>query len=461
MRATMKILAVLFFLCAATPAYSQSKPNILLVAIDDFRPELGCYGSTQVKTPNIDRLASQGMRFDRAYCQVPICMGSRASMLTGILPTAKRFVGNCRVEVDTPKAATLPETFRKAGYTTQSGGKIFHDSNDTADRSWSIPPWSPESGHMLSHDPETIRRLSKRNRGRIFESPDVPDDAYHDGQVAKKTIEELQRLKQSGKPFFLACGFIRPHLPFYAPKKYWDLYQRDKIDIAGNRHRPANAPKALNGSGEFRSYHLGDFSENSDEFHRVMRHGYMACASYVDKLTGDVLAELDRLGLAENTIVVLWGDHGFHLGEHNFWGKHNTMHLAIRVPLIVKVPGKKPGATTSLVDSIDLFPTLCALAGIEVPDTVQGRDFTPLLEHPEQPFREVAFSRFMAGEAVITADFTYTSFSEGKSEMLYDIAKDPQENVNLADKPGSADTIAKMRKLLADLKAEAAGSSRE
>jgi iduronate 2-sulfatase len=281
----------------------------------------------------------------------------------------------------------------------------------------------------------------------------VPDDAYPDGKVAKKTIEDLQRFKQSGKPFFLACGFIKPHMPFYAPKRYWNLYQSEEIKIADNLQRPKNAPAELKGSMEFRSYHLADFDENSEAFHRMMRHGYLACTSYADKLVGDVLAELDRLGLAENTIVVLWGDHGWHLGEHNFWGKHNTMHLATRVPLIIRAPGKPAGGTKSLVETSDIFPTLCALAGVKAPETVQGREFTVLLDKPTTPFREAAYSRFVKADAVITDRFSYTSY--GKAEMLYDLEKDPQENENVAAKPEYKDDVAKMRKLLKQRIAEA------
>jgi arylsulfatase A-like enzyme len=438
------ILSLILLVTAA----GAERPNILFIAIDDLRPELGCYGAPQVKTPHIDKLAASGLRFERAYCQVPICMGSRASLMTGMLPTSKRFVGDCRMDVDVPTAATLPEVFRKAGYTTISNGKIYHNKDDAADRSWSEVPWQPRD-NMRSHDPETTRRLSKtKQRGRIYELPDVADEVYPDGETAQKTIKDLQRLKQEGKPFFLACGFFKPHMPFYAPKKYWDLYPRDSIQLAPNRQRPAKAPEQLKGSGEFRSYHLADMDPNSDEFHRVMRHGYLACTSYSDKLTGDVLAELDRLGLADNTIVVLWGDHGWHLGEHNFWGKHNTMHLATRVPLIVKVPGKKAGVTTSLVETADLFPSLCALAGIATPATVQGRDFTALLDDPNKKFHEAAYSRFLNADAVITDQFSYTSYDNGKAQMLYDLTKDPQENKNIADDPKHAETVARMKKLL-------------
>lgn len=440
----------------SSAAVAVEKPNVLFIAIDDLRPELGCYGSSQVKSPNIDKFASTGTVFSRAYCQVPVCGASRACLLTGVLPTRNRFTTfSTRADKDVPNAPTLPELFKKAGYTTISNGKIFHHKDDTDNRSWSEPAWVPEDAYRKSFDPETIRRLSKRKRGRIFESPDVADNAYPDGKIAEKTINDLKRLKKVGKPFFLACGFIRPHLPFYAPKKYWDFYKRGEIEIADNRYRPKGAPDELRGSGEFRSYHLADFEVNSEKWHRMMRHGYMASVSYVDKLVGDVLAELDRLGMADNTIVVLWGDHGWHLGEHNFWGKHNTMHLAMRVPLIVKAPGKKGGNSKALVETIDILPTLCSLADLKVPDTAQGQSFTALLNNPDQDFHDVAYSRFGRGDAVITKGFTYTSYGE-KGEMLYDLEKDPEENENVFKKPEYKETLKKMKKLLKQRKDEAA-----
>jgi arylsulfatase A-like enzyme len=348
--------------------------------------------------------------------------------------------------------------FREAGYTTYSNGKIFHSPDDADKRSWSEPAWWPKDpdAPTMGLDPETNRRLSKGKRGRIYESPDVPDDAYPDGKTALKTIEDLRRLKQAGKPFFLACGFVKPHMPFYAPKKYWDLYEREKIQIADNRERPLNSPDNLKGSKEFHQYHLGDFDEKSGDFHRMMRHGYLACTSYTDKLVGDVLAELDRLGLTENTIVVLWGDHGWQLGEHEFWGKHNTMHLSLRVPLMIRVPGKKPGATHALVESSDIFPTLCALAGVEPPNSVQGRSFLPLLDQPQAPFRDAIYSRFGQGDAIVTEQFNYTRYSNGSAEMLYDLKKDPHENTNIAGTPEAKETVQTMKRLLEQRQQEAA-----
>jgi arylsulfatase A-like enzyme len=244
-------------------------------------------------------------------------------------------------------------------------------------------------------------------------------------------------------------------MPFYAPKKYWDMYDREKIEIADNQFRPKNSPRELRGSGEFKSYHLGEYKVNSPAWHRMMRHGYYACVSYVDKLVGDVLGELKRLGLAENTIVVVWGDHGWHLGEHNFWGKHNTMHLATRVPLIVKVPQKKAGKTESLVETSDLFPTLCSFAGIAVPKTVQGRSFEALLDNPEKPFRDVVYTRFKQGDAVVTDRYNYTGYIKSGTDMLYDLKNDPDENRNVSGNPENAKIVADMKARLAERMQEA------
>jgi iduronate 2-sulfatase len=444
----MRTLLALCLCAAARLCGAAERPNILFIAIDDFRPELGCYGDTQVKSPNIDRLAAQGTVFTRAYSQVPTCGASRASLMTSILPTPTRFIDHlARADEDAPAARTLPEMFKAAGYTTLSNGKVFHNGKDTSDRSWSAPTWHPVS-HATSFDPATKAKLSALKRGRIFEMPDVPDNAYGDGQTAEKTIADLRRLKTDGKPFFLACGFIRPHLPFYAPKKYWDLYDRAALKLAPNRERPTDAPAALTGSTEYKAYEPGGYVDGTDDWHRMMRHGYYACASFADKLTGDVLAELTRLGLAENTIVVIWGDHGWHLGEHEFWGKHNTMDRALRVPLIIKVPGLPAGhRSDSLVASLDIFPTLCALAGLTPPDSVQGRSFAAVLKDPTAKTRTEAYGRYEKGDAIITDNFVYTSYGAA-GEMLYDHRNDPQENRNVAALPAYAADVVRLRALL-------------
>ena len=428
---------------------SQKPMNVLFIAIDDLRPELGCYGAPQIKSPNIDKFAKEAVVFNRAYCNVPVCGASRASLLTSILPTKNRFIDyRAKAEEDVPNAKTLPSVFKDAGYTSISNGKIFHYNKDVQEASWSENPWMPEGGHRVSYDPTTNDVVMKSGNGRVYEAPDVADSSYPDYKIAQKTITDLRRFKASGEPFFMACGFFRPHMPFYAPKKYWDMYDRDSIEIADNRNLPESAPSLLRGSGEFKSYSFGDYKPNTEAFHKMMRHGYYACVSYVDEMVGDVLKELDTLGLAENTIVVLWGDHGWHLGEHEFWGKHNTLHNALQVPLIVKVPGKAKGQhTKALVESVDIYPTICDLANVKAPDAIMGKSFISILNNPKQAFRTNVYARFKKADAIVTEDFTYSLFENGE-EMLYNVKQDPKENKNIVADDNNKAVLEKMRAAL-------------
>ncbi len=435
----------LLFSCKA----QEKHPNVLFIAIDDLRTELGCYGAPQVKSPNIDQLAKEGIVFNRAYCNVPVCGASRASMLTGILPTKARFIDYlAKAEKEVPSAKTLPGIFRDAGYTCISNGKVFHHNIDTKDKSWSNAPWMPNISHRGSFDPTSSKVIKKSGNGRIYEAPAVPDSVYPDWKIAQKTINDLRRFKESQEPFFMACGFFRPHMPFYAPKKYWDLYDREAIDLADNRFRPKNAPKLLRGSGEFKTYDWGEYTPETDDFHKLMRHGYFACVSYVDQLVGEVLNVLETLGLAENTIVVLWGDHGWHLGEHEFWGKHNTMHNALQIPLLVKVPGKSKGnQTQAIIESVDIYPTLCDLAGLPVPESIMGKSFVPVIENPNATVRETAYARFKVADALITQKFNYSLYENGE-EMLYNLEIDPEENTNLATDPDYTEKLKELRSTL-------------
>lgn len=435
----------------------RKKPNVLFIAVDDLRPELGCYGHRPVLSPNIDKLASKGMLFERAYCQFPVCSPSRSSLLSGYRPTSKRFVENLSTTIttDAPGAVTLPELFKKNGYYTISNGKIFHGYDKAVgDRSWSEKPWSKVGGHTKWLDPESGKYLSKDGkRGPFFESPDLPDNAYPDGMHAEKTIEDLRRLKDIGQPFFLGCGFVRPHLPFYAPKKYWDLYKREDIEIADNLDRPKDAPESLQGSSEITNYYNQRGLEyNSPEYHRAGRHGYYACVSYTDAQVGKVLNALDELGLRENTIVILWGDHGWQLGEHNFWGKAVLMHNSMNAPLIISVPGMKGGQRCkAIVEFMDMYPTLAELAGLETPDYVEGTSFAPLLKNPDKRWKKAAFTRHANGDSVITERYTYTEFltEDGKTErMLYDLQADPKENQNIAEKPENKKRVKKLSGML-------------
>jgi iduronate 2-sulfatase len=391
--------------------------------------------------------------FNRAYCQAPHCAPSRASLLSGV--HTRDFDGiPMTAEQLAPGKITLPAHFRRAGYHTIGNGKIYHQREDEADTSWSEPPFSlvngpEENNHLTFHDKASANFIGgKKKRGPFYEAPDVSDTTYIDGQTCDKTIKDLRRLAGMDKPFFLACGFVRPHLPFYAPKTYWDLYDRDAIELAGNRSRPKDAPPSLKGSGEVHSYHDRDIKYNSDEFHKIGRHGYYACVSYVDVLVGRLMATLDELELRDKTIVVVWGDHGWHLGEHNFWGKHNLLEKSTRVPLIISAPGLPADRKADgIVELIDLYPTLCELAGIDPPAHLEGTSMVPLLKNPARPGKDAAFARWKGGLVAITRDFTYTEYGKGE-QMLYHLTEDPDENVNLAADPDYADTVTKMQKLL-------------
>ncbi|MEM7812666.1 MAG: sulfatase [Planctomycetota bacterium] len=453
-------------------AAAAGSPNVLFIAVDDLRPELGCYGATQVLSPHIDAFAETATVFERGYCNIPVCGASRASLMTGILPTADRFkTFYARADEDVPGAVTLPQRFKEAGYRTVSVGKILHVPRDTEEVSWSEPAWRPKGRSWqrwfdptgpFSRGPEPKK---KPKHGPVAGSADVDDSETQDGMIADKAIAELQTAAAGDAPFFLACGFFKPHMPFYAPKRYWDLYERDAIELADNRFRPRNAPDGLHsGSKEYRSYILGDYKDDSDRFHRMMRHGYFACVSFIDAQIGRVLDELDRLGLAEDTVVVLWGDHGWHLGEHEFWGKHNTLHNALRVPFVVRMPGGDAGRSTALVETIDLFPTLCELAGLSTPASVQGRSFAGLLDGRETTHRDHIYSRFVRADAVVTERFAYSEYRNPKTadvtgRMLYDHASDPDENVNVVDEPAYEAEVARLAALVAERMREADAAS--
>ncbi|MGV3484992.1 MAG: sulfatase [Planctomycetaceae bacterium] len=446
---------------APAAATAADKPNILMIAVDDLRPQLGCYGQTHVHSPNIDRLAKQGVQFERAYCMVPTCGASRASLMTSIRPAPRRFVTHLAyAEKDAPGITTLNTYLKQHGYTTLSNGKILHHPEDSA-AGWSEPAWRPGQPAAGVATPKTGanqrgRQANKANkantggRGAPYSISARSDDELGDGQVAQKTIADLQRLKQSGKPFFLAAGFFKPHLPFVAPQKYWDLYPAGSLQLPANYHRPENAPEeAIHRFGELRAYAgVPKQGPVSDEMARELIRGYHACVSFTDAQIGRVLDELERLDLADETIVILWGDHGWNLGEHTLWCKHCCFETSMRVPLIIRAPGVKGGVKTrGLTELIDVYPSLCELAGLPIPAHAQGRSFVPLLNDPAQPWKEQAIGRFMAGDTIRTESHRFTEYSAGGASarpskpiarMLYDHRSDPGENINVSERPDSA-----------------------
>ena len=466
--------ALLGTLALSSPA--APKPNVLLICVDDLKPILGCYGDQLVKSPNIDRLAARSVQFDRAYCNQAVCSPSRNSLLTGLRPqTLGIYDLPTHFRKAAPDAVTLGQYFQRHGYRAESLGKIFHVGQGNIDdaASWSVPSWRPNAApYALKQSTQNSRDSKNGPRGAAYESADVPDSTYGDAQLADEAIARLRAAKEKpAEPFLLAVGFIRPHLPFVAPKKYWDLYDRAAFPLAEVRTPPVGAPSyAPQFGGELRQYSdIPDVGPLNDDLQRTLIHGYHAAVSYMDAQLGRVLAELDKLGLAQNTIIILWGDHGWHLGDHGIWCKHTNYEQAARIPLLVAVPGGAGGATLSagtksgsLVETVDIYPTLCELAGLPAPAGLDGRSFAPTLRDPAAPTKDHTIHVYprsvpgkgpVLGRAIRTERYRLVEWkkigapaSEAELE-LYDYESDPLERKNLA--ATQPEVVARLRALLA------------
>ncbi len=441
-------------------AAAARKPNVLFIAVDDLRPELGCYGRGYIKSPNIDRIARQGMVFNRAYCQQAVCSPSRSSVLTGTRPDSTKVWDLVTHFRDAqPNLVTLPQHFKQNGYFVQGVGKIYHPGFDDP-RSWSTP-WqtceAPTYAGLKTPNvaDEDAPKKRKQKGGPAFESADVADDFYKDGKVADKAVELLRGLGKKSEPFFFAVGFAKPHLPFVSPKRYWDLYDPSKIQLAPNPYRPKGAPEyALTTSNELRNY-VGMPAEGPipDTLARQLKHGYYAAVSYTDAQIGKVLDELDRQGLRQNTIIALWGDHGWKLGEHGEWCKHSNVENDANAPLLVSAPGMKNAGKKSnaLVEFVDIYPTLAELAGLSLPGHLEGTSFKPLLESPDRPGKPAAFNQYprkqLMGYSMRTDRYRFTVWvnredhAKVDSIELYDHRTDPRENENVAIQPKNADLV--------------------
>ena len=427
--------------CTRPSQGAAAPPNILFIAVDDLRPELGCYGAGHIRSPHIDRLAATARQFDRAYCQVPICGASRASLLTGTYPTRYRFLSaRTRADVDRPGVSSLPGHLKKHGYYTISNGKVFDRPDDHLE-AWSEPPFRFQGKVRWTdyHDPENIRLDSLHRLGRPWERMDLPDTAYFDGHIAGKTIEDLKKLKNTGQPFFLAAGFLKPHLPFTAPARYWDYYDPEQIRLPRHQaYHPADAPEqAFRSWTELLAYYGVPEGPLPDSLARRLIHGYYACVSYADAQIGRVLQALEDLELAKNTVVVLWGDHGWHLGEHGLWCKKYNFQEALRVPLLIRAPGMAGGRTQAVAELVDLYPTLCELAGIPLPEHLVGQSLVPQLQNPADPGTGYAFAKWEDGLSLLTDRYAYTEWlptpDSMAARMLYDLVADPAEMRNLAE----------------------------
>lgn len=489
------VFALMVIVLLSSSLIAKNQPlNVLMVAVDDLRPELGCYGASKVISPNFDRLAESGTRFERAYCQQSVCGASRLSIMTGLYPTQSGeqtyHVRGWRQRY--PNLLTLNQHFQRSQYKTIGLGKIYHaragaDADESGWNKWIniretmyADPANLEYKKTFSvHKPET-------KLGAFTEALDVSDDQYADGKRTSRAVELLSELAESEERFFLALGFVKPHLPFVAPKRYWDLYGRDEFSTPDNVGVPAGYPRyAANMSAwELKFYvdYEGDSpADFSDALNKRLLHGYAACTSYVDACLGKLLDTLDETGLAHNTIVVLWGDHGFKLGDHGSWSKHTNFEVDTRVPLLIRVPGKEGGqASESLVEMVDLYPTLCELAGIPVPQHCQGKSFAELLDSPEQPHRNSVYSTYPADEDVsekVASGMTEGAFPDyakigaghsirfgeyrysewrprpdlaASAAVLANLSEDPEETLNVVEQPQHESALEEGRRLLSE-----------
>jgi len=457
------LLAYATFSC--TQKAHEVKPNVLFIAVDDLRPELGCYGNEHIKSPNIDKLATEGFLFTNHYVNVPTCGASRHCLLTGQLPTTREHVRNSITSKTTAlqEEGEIPETFihqlKRNGYYTVGIGKITHHPDgyvygylDPPSDQLELPyswdemllddeKWGSGHNAFFGYADGTNRHTHDKNV-KPYEMADVPDEAYPDGLTANLAIEKLKELKSKDQPFFLGVGFFKPHLPFTSPKKYWDLYDREDLPIAPFAAIPENSSKAsLHGSGEFNQYKLGEEKASldaavSDEYARKARHAYFACVSFIDAQVGKLLDALEREGLAENTVVVLWGDHGWHLGDQLVWGKHTVFERSLKSAFILKVPGKVGGNEISkIVSTTDIYPTLMELCGTNVAHSLDGQSLLGLLEHPNSlDWRNTAYGYFRDRITVRTDRYRLAKYYRSEEPMLelYDHQNDPNETINIA-----------------------------
>ena len=486
----------------------EVKPNVLFISIDDLRPTLGAYDDPVAISPHIDRIAAEGITFRQAFCQAAVCAPSRASLMTGVRPDSTRVwhLGDKFREIN-PEAVTMPQYFSKFGYHTVNAGKIFHNYMPDS-ISWDEPdlrPYRYLKEDWLGRDGETfyigeevnrsqvirrdsllklrpVRYADGWNTGPAWEAADVHDTMYYDGAQNELVKKTLTRLSTMDNPFYMGLGYFRPHLPFTAPKKYWDLYDPKQIPLAENPAIPDGAPvHTMNSMYELRHYdgfnHIGHPTSSyrmSEDTTRILRHGYYASVSYVDKLIGDLVSHLKELDLYDNTIIVIWGDHGWKLGDHNSWGKMTNFNIDLQVPIIIRSPQQKNRGvqTHALTELVDLFPTVCELAGIDVPDYMQGASMVPLMNDPQQEWKQAAFSQFhrrprvsadgkrYMGYSLNTKKYHYIEWygwdhqTKTRAELsaieLYNREYDPHETRNIADTEEAVEVRRELAAQLAD-----------
>jgi iduronate 2-sulfatase len=476
------VAGLTLLIVSVNSAGAANKPDILMIMVDDLRPMLGCYGDARIKTPNIDRLARRGVVFERAYCQYAKCGTSRLSLMTGLRPDSIGVFSNRDKDVVNfrkrrPDAASMSRWLKKHGYHAQSFGKIDHDGWH-ADDEWSVPASPGRSGEMLevvnSEDVSKPTTIAERFACPVMQSPDVADDHLFAGRMTQQVIDVMRR-RDSQQPTFLAVGYRRPHLPFVAPKRYFDMYQPDESWLAKNPNPAEGSPvmawfnsdgyvgaakrvnfkmpnpptrqQAVEWNGyEMRSY-LGVPNHSQIETSLQLRllQAYAACVSYVDAQVGRILDELESTKTLNSTLIVFCTDHGWHLGEHSAWGKMTNFEIATRVPMIIAGPGFEAGRTRKIAELVDLYPTICDMAGVAKPDHLQGESLIPALTEPEESNDSIALSQYArfgtkyTGRALRTDRYRFVVWDAKKGgetvhRELYDHDSDPDETVNLAGK---------------------------
>jgi iduronate 2-sulfatase len=458
---------------------SARRKNILFIGVDDLRPELGCYGHPMVKSPNIDALAKNGVLFERTYCQQAVCGPTRASLLTGRRPdTTKVYDLKTHIRATMPDVVTLPQLFKNNGYHSEGMGKIFHSGLEDED-SYSVPHRYPKGGNYVLEENINLQKEGgktttsgdtdeTRMRANATECADVPDNSYQDGRLTEMAVEALNRLAPSAqetdqvkrKPFFLAVGFRKPHLPFCAPKKYWDIYDRTKI-VLPYPDKPKNAPEiAFTNWNELRSYSdIPDVGTCDEAKTRELIHGYYACVSFVDAQVGKIVGELNRLDLLKDTIIILWGDHGWKLGEYSTWSKHTNFELDTHAPMILTDPDSpKDIRVKALTEFVDIYPTLADLCGLPLPEGLEGTSVVPLLGNPDLPWKQAAFSQYPRGKKIMgysirTEKYRYTEWQNRKTgevqdRELYDLKNDPLCKESIVFKSENKELVDKLQVML-------------
>ena len=442
--------------------------NVLFIAADDLNCSLGCYGNLDVLSPNLDRLASEGTLFRKAYCQQAVCNPSRASLMTGLRPdTIKVWDLRTDFRMAVPDAVTLPQHFKNNGYFTRCIGKMFHNMGDLDDEpSWSVPSMLNAGRHADTYA-LTPKDWNPGTKHGAFERGDLPDETYRDGKVADLACQQLREI--GDQPFFLAVGFWRPHLPFLAPKRYWDRYDPASLTLPERFAAPSRVPEiALHDSRELKGYGP-DPANVSPAERRELWHGYYASISYMDQQVGKLLTTLEETGLREKTIVVFWSDHGFHLGQHSLWCKTSCFELDARVPLMISAPAMPKGQTTNAIaELIDLYPTIAELCDLPEPMT-EGTSLVPVLRVADNSVKDFALTQhprpaYYKGEpeamgySITDGRYRYTEWRDWQTKEpvaieLYDHKIDPDEMQNIADSPNSKADATRMKHALAKFKA--------